>query len=63
MKSPTLFVLLLLSILSIVIQCEDEDVYEDEVEPGGMVSGSWSIGGYDSSSTYECSGIAGATDC
>ena len=36
--------------------------YEDAREPGGMVSGSWSIGG-DYSLAYECSGIAGATDC
>ena len=37
--------------------------YEDEITSGGMVKGSWSIGGYDSHHTYECSGIAGATDC
>ena len=37
--------------------------YEDEITYGGMVKGSWSIGGYDSHHTYECSGIAGATDC
>lgn len=37
--------------------------YEDETTYGGMVSGSWSIGGYDSKYTYECSGISGATDC
>ena len=37
--------------------------YEDETTYGGMISGSWSIGGYESKYTYECSGIAGATDC
>ena len=37
--------------------------YEDDVSYGGIVKGSWSIGGYDSKFTYECSGIAGATDC
>tara|TARA_A200000113_G_C8626579_1_gene277661 strand:+ start:361 stop:579 length:219 start_codon:yes stop_codon:yes gene_type:complete len=37
--------------------------YEDKVIPGGMVQGSWSIGGESSYYTYECSGIAGATDC
>jgi hypothetical protein len=37
--------------------------YDDEVVPGGMVEGSWSIGGHGSPHAYECSGIAGATDC
>jgi hypothetical protein len=40
---------------------EKHHTYEDEVSTGGMVSGSWSTGG--TSSAYECSGIAGATDC
>ena len=35
--------------------------YEREVSPSGMVYGSWSIG--ETSQAYECSGIAGATDC
>lgn len=35
--------------------------YDDEVSTGGMVFGSWSTG--DTSRAYECSGIAGATDC
>jgi hypothetical protein len=37
--------------------------YEDEITSGGMIKGSWSIGGHDSHHTYECSGVAGATDC
>ena len=37
--------------------------YEDEITPGGMVKGSWSIGGHGSHRAYECSGLAGATDC
>lgn len=37
--------------------------YEDKVIPEGMVQSSWSIGGDSSYYTYECSGIAGATDC
>ena len=35
--------------------------YDDEVTVGGMVDGSWSVGG--SKRAYACSGIAGATDC
>ena len=37
--------------------------YEEEVASGGMVEGSWSIGDHGSPHAYECSGIAGATDC
>jgi hypothetical protein len=37
--------------------------YEEDVAYGGMVDGSWSIGGDGSPPAYECSGIAGATDC
>ena len=37
--------------------------YEDYSGLGGIIEGSWSIGGYDSHYTYECSGITGATDC
>ena len=37
--------------------------YEKEVAFGGMVEGSWSIGGHGSHHAYECSGLAGATDC
>lgn len=35
--------------------------YDDEVTVGGMLDGSWSVGG--SKRAYACSGIAGATDC
>ena len=37
--------------------------YSYEKAPYGMVRGSWSIYGFNSKDTYECSGIAGATDC
>lgn len=37
--------------------------YEDDVASGGMVEGSWSIGGHGSHHAYECSGITGTTDC
>jgi len=40
---------------------DDDDGYDIEISMGGMVSGSWSTG--DTSRAYECSGIAGATDC
>jgi len=35
--------------------------YDDEVIVGGLIDGSWSIGG--SKRAYACSGIMGATDC
>ena len=37
--------------------------YESEIGGGGMVRGGWSTGGYDSKYTYDCSGVAGSTDC
>ena len=40
---------------------ENSTGYEDERSYGGMVRGSWSTG--DTSHAYECSGIAGSTDC
>jgi hypothetical protein len=35
--------------------------YDDEITVGGLVDGSWSVGG--SKRAYACSGIMGATDC
>jgi hypothetical protein len=40
----------------------ENQIYEDETSSYGMVSGSWSIG-RSNNYAYECSGIAGATDC
>ena len=71
MKLSTIItiIFLLKSILVRGTSLEDDDIeetsniYEDEIGAGGMVEGSWSIGGYGSHYAYECSGIAGATDC
>jgi hypothetical protein len=63
MKSFRLLYILLL-VCSVLVGAQNSTTteYEDETTYGGMVSGSWSIG-EDSSVAYECSGIAGATDC
>ena len=70
-KKNTMRILFIIYILSVFLESFANELtnstydtyYEDEVGVGGMVEGSWSIGGYNSHYTYECSGITGSTDC
>ena len=58
----TLFIMFIFIFIDTLIENATETYsYDDEGTVGGMVDGSWSVGG--SKRAYACSGIAGATDC
>ena len=63
MNSLVIFYIIVV-LCSVIINGDNSTAhkYEDETSPGGMVAGSWHIGG-DPFSSYECSGVSGATDC
>jgi hypothetical protein len=58
----TLFIMFMFIFMNTLCENSTEPItYDDEVTVGGMVDGSWSVGG--SKRAYACSGIMGATDC